>query len=128
MRKSKLRNVVRNLCSKANMKGFHTKHPLRATTCLLALGKGVQEKLIMDRTGHRDVIMKSLHVYQRDGSSEREAVSDVLQGSKKSFLKGSPPKNVTQTDGQEEKFTSNNFTLVVSKSNVRNLNKLYSIY
>ena len=85
MGKSTLRNVVQDLCSKSNIEGFHTNHSLRATTCSLALGKGVPEKLITDRTGHRDV--KSLHVYQR----ERGAVSDVLQGSKNTYLEGSPP-------------------------------------
>ena len=38
----------------------------------------------MERTGYRNV--KSLHEYQRVGSKEREAVSDVLQLSKKSFF------------------------------------------
>ena len=38
----------------------------------------------MERTGHKNV--KSLHEYQRFSSKEREAVSDVLQLSKKSFL------------------------------------------
>lgn len=38
----------------------------------------------MERTGNRNV--KSLHEYQRVSSKEREAVSDVLQLSKKSFL------------------------------------------
>ena len=44
----------------------------RATSCSVALGKGVPEKLINDRTGHRDV--KSLHGYQRESGREREAV------------------------------------------------------
>ena len=66
-----LRNVLRDLCSKANIEGFHTNRSLRATTCSLALGKGVPEKLIMDRTGHRDV--KFLHAYQRESGRERGA-------------------------------------------------------
>ena len=67
---------------------FHTNHSLRATTCSLVLGKGAPKKLIMDRTG------QSLHAYQRETSREREAVSDVLQGSKSSFLEGSPPQKI----------------------------------
>ena len=59
-------------------------HSLRATMCTLASAKGVPEKLVMERTGHRNV--KSLHKYQRVSSKEQEAVSDVLQLSKKSFL------------------------------------------
>ena len=72
------------MCKKANFEGYYTNHSLRATICTLALAKGVPEKLVMERTGHRNV--KSLHEYQRVNSKEREAVSDVLQLSKKSFL------------------------------------------
>ena len=63
----------------------------------------------MDRTGHRDV--KSLHAYQRETRRQREAVSDLLQGSKSSFLEGPTPKNVKNED-QEGKFTFNNCTVV----------------
>ena len=49
MGKNTLRNVVQDLCSKANIEGFHANHSLRATTCSLALGKGVPEKLIMEK-------------------------------------------------------------------------------
>ena len=53
----------------------------------------------MERTGHRNV--KSLHEYQRFSSKEREAVSDVLQLSKKSFLEvdtGEPPRKKIALD------------------------------
>ena len=70
-----------------------------ATTCTLSLAKGVPEKLVMERTGHRNV--RSLHEYQRVSSKEREAVSDVLQLSKKSFLEedtGEPPRKKIALD------------------------------
>lgn len=57
---------------------------VKATTCTLALAKGVHEKLIMERTRPRSV--KSLKKYQRVSAKEQEAVSDVLHLSKKSFL------------------------------------------
>ena len=79
-----MRSVVADMCKKANFEGYYTNHSLRATTCTLALAKGVPEKLVMERTGHRNV--KSLQEYQRVSSKEQEAVSDVLQLSKKSFL------------------------------------------
>ena len=53
----------------------------------------------------------NLHAYQRESSREREAVSDVLQNSKSSFLEGSSPKNV-KTQCQEGKYTFNNCTFV----------------
>ena len=56
----------------------------------MALAKGVPEKLVMERTGYRNV--SSLHTYQRERAKEREAFSDVLQGVKESFLVPEPPK------------------------------------
>ena len=49
--------------------------------------------------GHRDI--KSLHAYQRETGREHETDTDVLQGSKSSFLEGSPPKNV-KSEGQRK--------------------------
>ena len=49
----------------------------------IGLEKGVPEKLIMERTGHRTV--KSLHTYQRVSDAQKETVSDVLQGSATDF-------------------------------------------
>ena len=74
--KNTLRNVVSNLCKEAGIEGYKTNHSLRATACSLALSKGVPEKLIMDRTGHKS--LTSLHTYQ--------TVSDVLQGGKDCFM------------------------------------------
>ena len=74
------------MCTKVNIEGFHTNHSLVKTTRSSALGKSVPEKLVMDHMGHRDV--KSLYTYQRESGREREAVSDVLQGSKRSPFRG----------------------------------------
>ena len=81
--KNCLRSAVANMCKKANFEGCYTNHSLRVTTCILALAKGIPEKLVMERTGHRNV--KSLHEYQRVISKEREAMSDVLQLPRKSL-------------------------------------------
>ena len=58
-----LGQTVRNLCKKAGIDGNFTNHSLRATTVTRGLEKGVPEKLIMARTGHRD--RRSLLTYQR---------------------------------------------------------------
>ena len=65
------------MCRFAGMEGYKASHSLRATTCTIGLEKGVIEKLIMERTGHRSV--KSLHTYQRVSDVPKEIVSDVLQ-------------------------------------------------
>ena len=82
--KNTLRNVVSNLCKEAGIEGYKTNHSLRATACSLALSKGVPEKLIMDRTGHKS--LTSLHTYQRVSAKDKESVSDVLQGGKDCFM------------------------------------------
>ena len=76
--KNTLRKVVQDMCRDAGIEGYKTNHSLRATTCTIGLEKGVPEKLIMERTGHRTV--KSLHTYQRVSYAQKEIVSDVLQG------------------------------------------------
>jgi N-acetylmuramoyl-L-alanine amidase CwlA len=72
------------LCKEAGIEGYKTNHSLRATACSLALSKGVPEKLIMDRTGHKS--LTSLHTYQRVSAKDKESVSDVLQGGKDCFM------------------------------------------
>ena len=110
--KNSLRKVVSDMCKTANIEGYFTNHSLRATTCSIALAKGVPEKLVMERTGHRNVL--SLHTYQRESAKEREAFSDVLQGVKESFLVPEPPKkNVCEASGELKRSTS---VIVISRS------------
>ena len=58
-----LGGVVKKLCHAAGIEGNFTNHSLRATTGTRGLAKGIPDKLIMERTGHRDV--RSLQQYQR---------------------------------------------------------------
>ncbi|CAH3152374.1 unnamed protein product, partial [Porites evermanni] len=44
-------------------------HSLRATTATRGLEKGISDKLIMERTGHRDI--RSLQRYQRPDASTK---------------------------------------------------------
>lgn len=113
-------------CSQANIEGCHTNQCLRATTCSLGLGKGPPEGLIMNRNGHRDV--KSLHDYQRESGREREAVCDVLQGSKSSFLDKSPQKMLKQRAKKGSLLSTIVQLSLNLKNSMRNFNKLSSIY
>ena len=58
-----LGGVVRKLCHDGGIEGNFTNHSLRSTTATRGLAKGIPAKLIMERTGHRDV--RSLQQYQR---------------------------------------------------------------
>lgn len=110
-----------DLCSQANVEGCHTNHCLRATTCSLALGKGPSEGLIMNRKGHRDV--KSVHDYQRESDREHEAVCDVLQGSKSSFLDKSPQKMLKQRTKKGSLLSTIVQLSLNLKNSMRNFNK-----
>ena len=84
--------------SQNSCKEEFTNHSLRATTATRALKKGIPDKFVMQRTGHRDV--RSLQKYQRpetstkiefskafDTSNEAVSLSGSI-GSQKAPLKG----------------------------------------
>ncbi|CAB3984920.1 Zinc finger MYM-type 3 [Paramuricea clavata] len=79
-----LEQTVRNLCKKPGIDGNFTNHSLRATTVTHGLEKGVPEKLMMARTGHRD--RRSLLTYQRPGVSAKQAVSNSFECGGPSFV------------------------------------------
>jgi integrase len=47
--------VVKKLCQDAGIEGNFTNHSLRATMATRGLVKGIPDKLIMAKTGHKDV-------------------------------------------------------------------------
>lgn len=53
---NKLGNVVSKMCKDADLQGQFSNHSLRATTATRGLEKGISDKLILERTGHRDII------------------------------------------------------------------------
>lgn len=81
-----LRKKIKRMCPEAGIKGYFTNHLLRATKATGGLKKGIPEKLIMERTGHRS--LSSLHQYQRLPAEVKEEVSGVLQGNLETFVDG----------------------------------------
>lgn len=63
--------------SDAVTKGRVTNHSLRATCASRLFQQGVDEQLIMDRTGHRS---SSVHLYKRTSSEQLNNLSDILYG------------------------------------------------
>ena len=55
---NKLGNVVSKMCKDADLQGQFSNHSLRATTATRGLEKGISDKLIKERTGHRDIRLK----------------------------------------------------------------------
>ena len=63
----------------AEIEGQFTNHSLRATTATRALKKGIPDKFVMQRTGHRDV--RSLQKYQRPETSTKIEFSKAFDTS-----------------------------------------------
>ena len=50
-----IRSMVRNLCAESGVEAYKTNHSLRVTAATCLFHKGVDEPLIMQRTGHRSL-------------------------------------------------------------------------
>lgn len=74
-----LEETVKRLCKDAEIEGQFTNHSLRATTATRALKKGIPDKFVMQRTGHRDV--RSLQKYQRPETSTKIEFSKAFDTS-----------------------------------------------
>ena len=73
---NKLGNVVRKMCKDAGLQGKFSNHSLRTTTATRGVEKGISDKLIVERTGHRD--MGSLQRRQRPDVSTKIEISAAL--------------------------------------------------
>ena len=71
-----LTKTISRLCKSANIDGFKTNHSLRATAATRLYESGVDEQLIMERTGHRS--LEGVRNYKRTTSHQREVLSDLL--------------------------------------------------
>ncbi len=71
-----LNATVSRVCKAAGVTGYKTNHSLRVTTATRLFQKGVEEQLIMSRTGHRSV--EGVRTYKRIGDDQRQMMSDIL--------------------------------------------------
>lgn len=68
--------VVKNMCSECGIVGHKTNHSLRATCATRLYEKGVDEQVIMERTGHRST--KGVRSYKRTSSIHHHNSSVVI--------------------------------------------------
>ena len=73
-----LGKTVSRLCKEAGIEGFHTNHSLRATTTSRFYQAGVDEQLVMERTGHRSA--EGVRSYKRSSDTQRQVLSDIVNG------------------------------------------------
>ena len=65
------------ICICAGIQGYKTKHSLRVTSTSRLHHSGVDNQLVMERTGHRSI--HGIRSYKRISKSQREALSDILK-------------------------------------------------
>ena len=77
-----LGNTISRICKSVGIGGYKTNHSLRATSTSRLYQSGVDEQLVMERTGHRSI--EGVRSYKRTSDQQREVLSDILnQGQKK---------------------------------------------
>ena len=75
---NKLDGTVARLCKNAGIPGYRTNHSLRATTATRLYQAGVDEQLVMERTGHQS--LEGVRSYKRTSTDQQETMSDILNG------------------------------------------------
>ena len=85
---TKLSKTVACLCSTAGILGHKTNHSLRATITSRLYHSGVDEQLVMERTGHRS--LEGVRSYKRTSDQQRETLSDILNCPKRSRTESAP--------------------------------------
>ena len=79
-----LEGTVARLCKNAGIQGYHTNHSLRATTATRLFQAGVDEQLIMEKTGHTS--LDGVRSYKRTSSTQQQCLSDILNTNSKSVI------------------------------------------
>ena len=78
-----LKNFWGNVCKEAGIPGYKTNHSLRATAATRLYASGVDEQLVMERTGHRSIEGIRSYMYKRTSSEQQQNVSDILSNGKR---------------------------------------------
>ena len=113
-----LRNTLSRLCKTAGITGYKSNHSLRATAATRLYQSGVDEQLVMERTGHRS--LEGIRSYKRTSDMQRKAVSDILN-SKRPCTEGNSvclPTNPSTTKTEVQPPLSSNTTNL--QANIQN--------
>ena len=71
-----LAGTVKRLCELGGIAGYKTNHSLRVTAATRLFRSGMDEQLIMERTGHRST--DGVRAYKRSSLEQQALVSHVL--------------------------------------------------
>ena len=128
-----LDNTVSRLCKSAGIEGYKTNHSLRVTTATRLFQAGIDEQLIMERTGHHST--DGIRTYKRSSVQQQEELSDILSLSKKPRVESSlavssqalvPVADVVQETGGSRRMveavqTQSNRQLVYNSENLHRM-------
>ena len=88
-----LQNIVKKMCQSCGISGRKTNHSLRATCATRLYQNGVDEQLIMMRTGHRSE--KGVRVYKRTQEIHHHDTSFIIDNSSKKHISTGQASNQT---------------------------------
>ena len=89
-------------------------HSLRATSTSRLYQSGVDEQLVMERTGHRS--LTGVRSYKRTSDEQREALSDILNGRRKVARTEQNPSISATSSSSSEKTISLSVSLSLSST------------
>ena len=89
-----LDHMVQEMCKAAGIQGFKTNHSLRATAVTCLFHAGVDEQLIMERTGHKS--LDGVRSYKRTSAQQQSALSDIIN------LSAPIPKKANMATNQQQ--------------------------
>ena len=69
-----LAKTVSHVCQAGGINGYKNNHSLRVTTATRLFQSGVDEQLIMDRTGHRG--LDGVRTYKRISDKQKECITN----------------------------------------------------
>ena len=79
--RNKLAKAVSKMCEACGIEGLKTNHSLRATAATRLYSSGIDEQLVMERTGHRS--LEGIRSYKHTSADQKEIVSDILSNTTK---------------------------------------------
>ena len=90
-----LAKTVSRVCQAGGIDGYKTNHSLHVITATRLFQSGVDEQLIMDRTGHRS--LDGVRTYKRISDKQKESVSRILNAATNGESCELPPKKKPRT-------------------------------
>jgi len=75
---NKLKSIMKTICSNAAITGNKTNHSLKATCATRLFQAGIDEQVIMAKTGHRSV--KGVRAYKRINDTQIYSANVIIDG------------------------------------------------